>query len=358
MVDFDIAGQRLVNQLIAPATLATPAQVVSRLGAVQAQDYASALWAIGLRAEAATQQSVEQAISNKEIVRTWPMRGTLHLVTAVDIRWLLALLTPRILANAARRHQQLELDEATFVRAKALFVSALEGGCQLTRSQMMDVLEKAGTTTTGQRGYHILWWAAQTGLICFGPRQGKEDTFVLLDEWLPDGRSLNRKESLAELSRRYFTGHGPATLQDFGWWSGLPAADAREGLEMVKAELVSEEINGRTYWFSAAALPETSLSGVHLLPAFDQYLLGYKERDAVLDPERAAQIVPGGNGVFKPILVVKGQVVGVWKRTIRKTKVMVELMPFAPLSPDQLKLAVAAAERYGRFLDLPVEIGR
>ncbi len=356
MADFDIAGHRLANQSIAPATMDTPVEVVHRLGAVQAQDYASGLWAVGLRLKEANRQSVEQAISDRKIVRTWPMRGTLHFVTAVDIRWLLALLTPPILARSARRHQQLELDEATFARAADLLMAALENGRSLTRRQMMTVLEAAGISTGGQRGYHILWWASQTGLICFGPQQGKEETFVLLDEWLPPGKQLNRAESLTELARRYFTGHGPATVQDFGWWSGLPAADAHQGLELVRAELVSEQINGRTYWFSTTAMPETSTPTVHLLPPFDQYLLGYKERDAVLDPAQSARIVPGGNGVFKPILVVKGQVVGVWKRTIRKTKVTIELMPFTPLDPVQLEMANAAAERYGRFLDLPVEV--
>jgi hypothetical protein len=355
MTSFDIAGRRLANQSIAPVVLDAPAEVVHRLGAVQAQDYAGGLWAVGLRLKEAAQPTIEQAISDRQIVRTWPMRGTLHFVTAVDMRWLLALLTPPILARSARRHQQLELDEATFARAAALFVAALDNGRSLTRRQMVAVLEAAGISTSGQRGYHILWWAAQTGLICFGPRQGKEETFVLLDDWLPPGRILNREESLAELARRYFTGHGPATVQDFSWWSGLPAGDAREGLELVKAELVSEAINGRAYWFPAAAMPEPNAPTVHLLPPFDQYLLGYKERDAVLDPAQAAQIVPGG-GVFRPMLVVDGQVVGVWKRTIRKTKVMVELMPFVPLSPVHQEMAVAAAEGYGRFLELAVAV--
>jgi hypothetical protein len=359
MAGFDIAGQRLVNQSIAPAALATPAEVVSSLGAVQAQDYASGLWAVGLRLKAANQQAIEQAIADREIVRTWPMRGTLHFVTAVDIRWLLALLTPRVLARAAGRHKQLELDDTIFARAQALFVSALQDGRWLTRSQMMDVLEQGGITTTGQRGYHILWWAAQTGLICFGPRQGKEDAFVLLDEWLPDGKRLNREESLAELTHRYFTGHGPATVQDFTWWSGLTVADARSGLEMVKTRLLCEQVGGQTYWFSPG-LPAVKAASptVYLLPAFDEYLLGYRDRSAVLDPAQATKVVPGKNGVFKPIIVIDGRVVGTWKRTLRKTKVVVSFDPSAPPGPVQMAAAVAAAERYGRFLELPVEIGR
>jgi hypothetical protein len=359
MAEFDIAQQRLHNQSIAPPALTTPAAVVNRLVAIQAQDYKQALWAVGLRQPATTQAAVEQAIASKQIVRTWPMRGTLHFVAAANVRWLLALLTPRMLANAARRHQQLELDEATFVRAEALFVSALAGGCQLTRSQVMDVLEKAGIATTGQRGYHILWRAAQTGLICFGPRRGKEDTFVLLDEWLPAGKQLDREESLAELARRYFSGHGPATVQDFMWWSGLTAAAARQGLEMVEAQLAQENLDGQTYWF-APALPATKIVSptVHLLPAFDQYLLGYRDRSAVLDPAWATRIVPGSNGVFKPIIVINGRLMGTWKRTLCKTKVMVTFDPFTPLSSTQMEAAIGAAERYGRFLKLPVEIGR
>jgi hypothetical protein len=359
MTTFDVAGQRLLNQSVAPRAMATPAEVVNRLGAVQAQDYASGLWAVGLRLKAATQQTIEQAISNKEIVRTWPMRGTLHLVTAVDIRWLLALLTPRVLAGAAGRHKQLELDEAAFTRAESLFISALQGNRQLTRQEMMAVLEQGGITSSGQRGYHILWWAAQMGLICFGPRQGKQDTFVLLDEWLPDGKRLKREESLAELARRYFSGHGPATMQDFMWWSGLTAVDARNGLEMVEVQLAQEHLDGQTYWFSPSLSPPKAVSPTaHLLPAFDHYLLGYRDRSAVLDPAQAAKVVPGKNGVFKPIIVMDGRVVGIWKRMLRKTKVVIRFDPFAPLNPAQMEAAVTAAAPYGRFLGLPVEIDR
>lgn len=358
MVQFDIAQRRLYNQLIASPTLTTPTAVVDRLVAIQAQDYNQALWAIGLRQPAATQAAVEQAIADKQIVRTWPMRGTLHFVTAVDIRWLLALLTPRILARSTSRQRQLELDTAAFSRAEKLFTAALAGDRLLTRQEMMAVLEQGDVTTGGQRGYHLLWWAAQTGLICFGPRQGKEDTFVLLDEWLPEGKRLDRDESLAKLTRRYFSGHGPATVQDFMWWSGLTAADARQGLEMVKTQLAQAHLDGQTYWFSPAPPPTKAASPtVHLLPAFDQYLLGYRERGAVLNLAWATRIVPGRNGVFKPILVVDGQVVGTWKRTLRQTKVVVKFNPFVPLSPAQTKAIGAAAEDYGRFLELPVEIG-
>ncbi|MCB0154777.1 MAG: AlkZ family DNA glycosylase [Anaerolineae bacterium] len=356
MADLNLVQRRLRHQSIVPASCENPGEVVSRLGAMQAQDYLGSLWAIGLRTKAATEQSVEQAIANKEIVRTWPMRGTLHFVAAEDVRWLLALLTPRIIDRSARRCRQLELDAATFAQAERLFAKALQGGKQLTRAEMMAVLEEKGIVVTGQRGYHILWWAAQHGLICFGPRQGKQDTFVLLEEWLPPGKSLSREESLAELARRYFSGHGPATIQDLIWWSGLPAAEARAAVELARLE--QEEFDDQTYWFvsSAAPTPPTASPAVQLLPGFDEYLLGYRERGAVLDPAHAGKVVPGGNGMFKPMLVIDGQIVGLWQRTLRKTKVQVNFAPFAPLSPTQMEAAVAAAEPYGRFLGLPVEI--
>ena len=258
MTGSDIAQQRLCNQSIAPAALMTPGEVVKKLGAVQAQDYLGALWALGLRMQRAVEADIEQAIANREIIRTWPMRGTLHFVAPEDVRWMLTLLTPRILARAARRHQQLELDEDTFARGETLFTDALRNGRCLTRNQMMDVLEQAGISTKGQRGYHILGWAAQNGLICFGPRQGKQHTFVLLDEWLPSGNSLSREEALAELTHRYFTGHGPATIQDFIWWSGLTAGDARAGLEMVKSQLAHEQLDDQLYWFWPSPTHPTS----------------------------------------------------------------------------------------------------
>lgn len=358
MTGFDIAHRRLHNQSIASPLFEKPGDVVKRLGAVQAQDYLGALWAVGLRLKAATESTIEQAISDRQFIRTWPMRGTLHFVAPEDARWMLALLTPRIIAKAAPRHQQLELDEAAFARAEALFAAALRGGRQLTRNEMMAVLEQGGIVTVGQRGYHILGWAAQNGLICFGPRQGKQDTFVWLDEWLPAGERLSRAEALAELARRYFSGHGPATVQDFMWWSGLPAAEARAGLEMVKAQLAHEKVDGQSYWFSSSLPPaQVHSPTAYLLPGFDEYLLGYKDRRAVLEPVHATRVVPGGNGMFKPLLVIDGRVVGTWKRTVRKTKVLLNLDPFETLSPIQVEAVAVAAERYGRFLGLPVEIG-
>ncbi|MBE7469395.1 MAG: winged helix DNA-binding domain-containing protein [Anaerolineales bacterium] len=349
----DIAQSRLYQQQITATRFKTPGQVVAWLGALQAQDYLGAKWSIGLRLPDAAETDIEQAIADKTIIRTWPMRGTLHFVAAEDVRWLLKLLTPRVIAQTAGRYRQLELDEATFARSKELFAQALQGGQQLTRDEMLQRLEEASISTAGQRGYHILLRSAQDGLICFGVPQGKQQTFTLLDEWIPATKSLGRGEALAELAQRYFTSHGPATIADFAWWSGLTLTDARAGLEQVKSRLNQETVGGQTYWMSSdlPALAEDSPT-VFLLPGFDEYLLGYTDRSAVLEPIHAPKIVPGNNGIFMPTIVIDGRVVGTWKRTLKKNTATITLSPFSSFSEVQSQAIAAAAERYGRFVRL------
>ena len=351
----DINRYRLLNQQIAHGQLTTPGAVVAALGAVQAQDYTGALWAIGLRLPTAVQADIEQAIVERSIIRTWPMRGTLHFVAAADVVWMLELLTPRIVAGSAGRLRQLELDDSTLARSKEVLVRALEGGKQLTRGEIFGVLEAAGISTAGQRGYHILGRLAQEGLICFGVHEGKQPTFVLLPEWVPNARRLARDEALAELATRYFTGHGPATLQDFVWWSGLKISDARTGISLAAERLVQEEVDGIAYWM-VQSMPVRSgdLPDVVLLPGFDEYMLGYRDRSAALDPEHAQKIVPGNNGMFMSTLVSNGRIVGTWKRTIKKNSVVVALSPFTTLSKAEESGAAAAAACYGRFLGMPV----
>jgi hypothetical protein len=350
MTRSDIARLRLHNQRIAYATAEKPGDVVAWLGAVQAQDYLGALWAVGLRMRNAVEADVEQALADRTIIRTWPMRGTLHFVAAADIRWMLELLTPRVAANIRQYLlREFDLDEGAFARSKDLFARALQGGKQLTRNAMYDVLE-AGGVSASQRGRHILTLLAQDGFICFGAREGKQQTFVLLDEWTPKARRMARDESLAEIAKRYFTGHGPATLQDFAWWSGLTTADATAGLEMTKRLLAQETINGQTYWF-ASSTPATKDSSptAYMLPAYDEYTVAYKDRSAVLDPTYAKQ-ANSGNGIFYPTIVVDGQVVGTWKRTLKKDSLVVIPSPFANLKRAETRAIAEAANRYGKFL--------
>lgn len=268
---------------------------------------------------------------------------------------MLKLSPARLLAGDKRRQKQLEIDEAILQRTRQLFHDALRGGKRFTRSRMMELLGEAGISPKGQRGYHLLWYMAQTGLICLGPMENKEQTFVLLDEWVPQARELSPEEGLAELARRYFTSHGPATLQDFARWAGVPLTDARSGLEVAKATLRMEKGAGQIYWMAQDA-PERSadrLSNVHLLPGFDEYLLGYKDRTAVLAAEHAAKVVPGNNGIFFPMIVAAGQVVGTWKRTMGKNALDIVLNPFISLG-DAEEQITDAARAYSAFLGLPL----
>ncbi|MGH9769493.1 MAG: winged helix DNA-binding domain-containing protein [Blastocatellia bacterium] len=355
MTSSDIARLRLHNQHIAGAKFEKPGDVVAWLGAVQAQDYLGALWAVGLRMRKAVEADIERALADRTIIRTWPMRGTLHFVAAADARWMLELMTPRIVANIAQCFlRRFDLDESAFARGKELFERALRGGKRLTRTAMYKVLDEGGVSTAGQRGRHILWRLAQNGAICFGAREGKQQTFALLDEWAPMAKRMARDEALAEIARRYFTSHGPATLQDFVWWSGLTTADAKAGLEMAKRRLTQEVINGQTCWLASSMGPTKEVSPTcYLLPAFDEYTVAYKDRGAVLNPAYTKQ-ANSGNGTLYPTIVVDGQVVGTWKRTLKKDAIVITPSPFAKLKRAETRALAEAASRYRKFLDASV----
>lgn len=353
----DITHLRLQNQYISDATFKKPSEVVGWFGAIQAQDYLSSLWAIGLRMQHATEATIEQAIAEKTIVRTWPMRGTIHYVPAVDVRWMLKLLTPRILArNAKRLLQNYSLNKAILARSKNLILKALQGGRQLTRSAMYQVLEEGHISTTSQRGLQILWWLAQEGLICFGPRQGKQPTFVLLDEWLPATKMLSHDEALAELARRYFTSHGPATMHDFAWWSGLTMAEAARGFETVKSQFLREVIGEQVYWLPPLeATAQDASAAVYLLPILDEYTVAYKDRSAVLDSTYTAQT---RNGALESNVILNGRIAGTWKRILKGGEVVITVKLFTPLTKAQNESLSEAEKRYRAFLGLPVVLAQ
>lgn len=351
-----IGQRRLVSQKIIGSTCADPGATVGWMGAMQAQDYLGALWAVGLRTPGATEQTVERALAERRIVRTWPMRGTIHFVPPADVRWMLELLAPRVVERTQPRLRQLGVDAATIAASAGVLTHALTGGRQLTRPAIFAALEAAGIATGGQRGYHIIGQLAHAALICHGPREGKQPTFTLLAEWAPEARSLPRDEALATLSLRYFTSHGPATLKDFVWWSGLTVAEARAGLAMAGDRLAQETIGGQSYAFAHDPAPAVVEPSVHLLPPFDEFLVSYRDRSASLDPAHADKIVPGGNGVFNPIIVVDGQVAGTWRRTLKPRSVELTFSTFAPLGDAETQALHATAEAYGRFLGLPATI--
>jgi hypothetical protein len=343
----DIARQRLQTQHITGPGFATPADVVKWFGAVQAQDYPGALWALGLRTTGAVESDIEQAIADRTIVRTWPLRGTMHFVAPADVRWMLNFFAPRTIARAAPRFKQLELDDGVLARGANLIVKALEGGRQMSRPRIYALFQGAGIATAENRGIHILWRCAHDGLICFGAHDGRQPTFALLEEWVPRARAFNRDEALAELARRYFTSHGPATLADFAWWSGLAAADARSALEMARLHLRRTTVDAVTYWLAASASSGNARSPrAVLLPPYDEYTVAYRDRSAALDTKHA---VEARNGIFSPTILLDGRIVGTWTRAKTANDVKVSTRLFGRLDASKAGTLADAVERYRAF---------
>lgn len=349
----DIVRQRLFNHHIWGKPFSTPAEVVRHVGAVQAQDYRGGLWAVGLRTSRSNESIIEQALADRLIVRTWPMRGTLHLVAAEDVRWMLTLPTPPVFARAAGRHRELGLEASLFPRCRRLFEKALQGGGQRTRDEMYELLRAAGISPAGQRGIHILQRLAQDGILCFGPRRGTQQTFVLLEEWIPPARTRPRAEALSDLALRYFNSHGPATLQDFSWWSGLGVADARRGLESSAPQLVRDSADGQDYWGPG---DEPSGTGQRppalLLPPFDEFLVAYKDRSRVIDPAHAGHLP----SLLSPTIMLKGRIIGTWTRTQARDRVSIVPRFFARPGTAELRSIRAAVERYGTYWGMTAEL--
>lgn len=336
------------------------AGVVTWFGGMQGQDLSSGLWSLGVRLPGRTVTDVTAALERREALRTWPMRGTVHFVPSRDAHWMLDLMGTRALAGAARRRAALGLSEQVADRAVQVLASALAGGGRLTRSQCMAVLTGSGIEVTGQRGYHLLWYASQRGVLCIAPNIGNEQSFVLLDEWVPDPNRPDRDEALATIARRYFRSHGPTTRQDFVGWSGLTATDAKRGIAAAGEDLGTVRVAGAEMHLDRELL-DTASSTVAggetvVLPGFDEYLLGYKDRSLMLDDGHKQAIIPGGNGIFQPTVVHDGRVVGTWKRSLTRTKVQVTVQPLVPLRKADRTRVEKAFEGYSRFVERVSEL--
>ncbi len=358
MNHLDLAQRRLHTQRIAGTPFAQAADVVRWLGAVQSQDFPAAKWALGQRTAGSTDADIQQAMDEGKILRTHVLRPTWHFVAPEDIRWMLELTAPRVKSLMSYAFRQLELDEAVFARSRAVLTKALTGGSQLTRKELAPILAEAGIATADLLRFgHILGIAELDGLVCNGAWRGKQPTYALLDEWVPPARSLERDEALAELALRYFTSHGPATLKDYVWWSGLTTADTRAGLEMVKGHLVRETVDGTDYWFAPSEPPVSEAApSVYLLPNFDEYIVAYTDRSAIYDAAHNANLDARGNFLFSHTIVIDGVVAGIWKRTVKKNAVVIEPTLFRSLTDAEQKAFEAAMCRYGAFVGLPVTL--
>jgi hypothetical protein len=355
----DLQRLRLSSQGLARATFARPEDVVAWFGAVQAQDYLGALWGVGQRTRRATEADVEAAESRRAIVRTWPMRGTLHFVTAADARWMTGLLAPRIVArHSARWRREFGIEPKLVARAEETLMRTLEGGRRLPRDEIYDALESRGIRTGASRGLHLLLCLAMRGRICLAGRVGKQHSFALLDEWLPAAPSLEREAALAELAARFFTSHGPATARDLAWWAGVTAADAKLAIDGAKHRLEEHTIDGRTFWRGPTPRTRTAAASPHvrLLPAYDEYTVAYADRTPLLEPK--SRLSARGMGLLSPVVLIDGRAVGTWKRTVDREGVIVDVRLARKLSRAETGALEAAVAVYGRFLGLTARIGK
>lgn len=346
---------RLNNQQLIKSQFDKPGDLVKWQGAVQAQDFFGSLWAINIRlSESLTEAEVEKAITEKTIVRSWPLRGTLHYCAPEDLRWMLKHFTPRVFARFKSILEKDGIDNAVRTKSKKIFEKILSGGNQMTRDEMYDALEKAKISTKGTRGLHLLGTAAQDGLICFGARQGKQHTFVLVDEWIPSTKSMLAKdEAMAELARRYIRSHGPVVVEDFAWWAGLNKGESQAAFDSVAEEFETAIVHEKEFWFDPASAEAKPKSGkIYLLPTYDEYGIAYKNRDEFIDDDEYNLV----SGLFTSAVMMNGKIIGTWRRVLEKKSTEIEFKAFKKFSTAQKSTIRAEAKRYGKFIGLEAKV--
>ena len=356
LTSLHITQWRLRHQHLTTRPLADPVAVVRHQGAVQAQDYGGAKWALAMRLPPTTDAALDAAFDRGEILRTHVLRPTWHFVTPADIRWMLALTGPRVHAASASRFRELGLDGKTLDRAMTALQRAMEGGRHLVREELRAALDRARVPAPdSQRFAYVMMHAELEALVCSGPRRGKQFTHALLDERAPLPAApppLAREDAVRELARRYFAARGPATLHDFAVWSGLTTADGRLGVEANGDLFTSAAHDGQTWWFPAGDTPRPRPDGrAHLLPNYDEYFIGFKHRGPLLERFNAHAAQPTSRDLLAHILVIDGQVAGGWRRTLGTKGVAIGLAPVVPLTRAERGAVEEEAERYGRFME-------
>ena len=347
-----ITDQRLSNQRITRPGRSGPARMVAWLGAVQAQEYGPAKWSLGLRLPGATDAALDRAVNQGRILRTHVLRPTWHFVTPTDIRWMLELTAPQVHRTMSSYNRKLGLDAGVMTRATGVIERALGEGRYLTRVELRAHLVRAGLPGTSMHLAHLAMYAEHEGVICSGPLRGKQFTYALLADRAPRAKRLSRDEALAELALRFFRSHGPATVRDFVWWSGLRTPDAKRGLEMNRAKPI--EVDGIRYWSIGRPPVRGSKPGtaVHLLPGFDEYLVAYRDRQAVPHDLYATPSFRLAAGA----LVIGGQVAGAWRTIPGDKGLVVQVETTNRLAGGVRRGLARAAARYGRFLGVPVSL--
>lgn len=351
----DVAGIRLVNQKIAESKFTSAREVVGWLGAMQAQDYHMAKWAIGIRMKDATDQMIEESINRAEIVRTHVMRPTWHFTLAEDIRWMQQLTAQHVKASMKSNQAKLGVDEKLFKRTNTIIAKLLENNNYLTRAEVVTELKKKKITLDNLQATHVMFDAELNAIVCNGPMRGKQFTYALMDERIAPTKSLTRDEALSKLATKYFTSHGPATVQDFAWWSGLPAGEAKKALEIAKTNLIAEKIDDKTFWVSRNSNSPIQSPFQVFLPAYDEFMISYTDRSASIH-SKFSELAMVGNGIFRPIIVADGQIIGIWLRTIKKDHVAITTKFFSSKQKMKKTEIELLTRSFGKFLNLKLKV--
>ncbi|MGE7773150.1 winged helix DNA-binding domain-containing protein [Chitinophaga sp. NPDC101104] len=346
-----ILATRLERQFLSSPSIETPASVVAHICAMQAQDFAGAKWSLGMRCKNLTDDGVEKLLEKREIIRISNLRGTLHFVHPQDVRWMATLVTPRVKIQGGSQWKKLGLDADSFSKVYKIFRQVLKNGEALSRNELKTILDKKRIDTSDHRMNQFLTMGGLEQVICCGPRRGKEFTYVLLDEWLPQIPYQLSHGPLTELAIRYLKSRGPATPEDFSWWCGFPVTACRRAFEEAGSAFESFSSGEKTYYLTpgeTAVRPDTK---VRLLSGFDEYHISYADRSMVADGVPAGVLSPP-NGILPNLVISKGKIVGTWRREIRKNGVEMVYIPFEGISIGEERL-VTAANRYGKFMGLP-----
>lgn len=359
----DVRRLRLANLHLSPRCAGSARDVVAHLGALQAQEFWSGVWSIGARSSAVDVESVYDAIGDGSIVRTWPLRNTVHFIPTDAARWMLSVARTFAFKGVERRREHLGLTEQAALDACELLAGALSQ--PVSRSGCIELLTESGLMTQSSHAYHLLWFAAVNAAIVMGPQRGSDQSFVAFDAWVPSGGDRSFDDALAELACRYFSAHGPAPLTELRRWTGLTMAQTRRAVSLAADRLAEVPTEAGPMLMATDQVEALGTTGVDqaepdrsvlLLSGFDEYILGYGDRSAIMEPDRFALVVPGNNGVFRPTIVDDGTVVGVWRRKVTKTRVDVSVEPFGSLTARQNRGIQRAADEYGAFLGIEARV--
>lgn len=357
MPPIDPCAQRLASQQLIEQRLTKASEIVSLLGAVQAQDYAMSKWALGQRLRGATDAAIETEINDGAILRTHVLRPTWHYVAPADIRWMLSLTGPRVKAILASYDRQLGIDAAVVRRSQKVMAKALKGGKHLTRAELSDAMEKAGIRTDGtERRSRLVMHAELDALLCSGARRGKQTTYALLEERVPPAKTIERDAALHALASRYFATRGPATVADFAWWSGLTMADARSAIHDLGSMVDEVEIAGRKHWFSGRSTMKVKSPLARLLPNYDEYFIGLKDRSAIHNTLKESGVDASLDALSGHLVTIDGQIVGGWRQAFKRESVIIRMKPHITLSRIQQRAVQSEVARFSAFVGVPAQL--